>query len=113
MVSSRFLQTVYRSVEGVHTVEMAFVASGEGTAVYRVVDIIEEPEIHLVNLFPQLHWIQLRRAFLCHGRKLTSKSREVIRLSAEIAVFVDLRYGFFWSYADFSSIYNLIIIIRH
>lgn len=35
----------------------------EGTAVYRVVDIIEEPEIHLVNLFPQLHRIQLRRAF--------------------------------------------------
>ena len=44
---------------------------------------------------------------------VAERSREVIRLSAEIAVFVDLRYGFFWSYADFSSIYNLIIIIRH
>lgn len=216
--------------EGVHTVEMAFVASGEGTAVYRVVDIIEEPEIHLINLFPQLHRIQLRRAFfvpwaevdleisgqpvvivvdylsrrcvdqrrngrsslviiistvirlreeliteqrvdvvfivnvfpakvflmrgmfyhidgnlifqalqLSYDRRavgpvaqlcpdetvslitfclqivftVAERSREVIRLSAEIAVFVDLRYGFFWSYADFSSIYNLIIIIRH
>ena len=44
---------------------------------------------------------------------VAERSREVIRLSAEIAVFVDLRYSFFWSYADFSSIYNLIIIIRH
>ena len=34
---------------------------------------------------------------------VAERSREVIRLSAEIAVFVDLRYGFFWSYADFNS----------